>query len=101
MNPNSVPHFYLVRTIPELVEKGIVGIGWVDFHFNEISNAEEVLQMMIKAWGGIQKWGNQIRRFYAIAEGDIIVAPVPYAVAIGQATGGMFYDQAYYAADRA
>lgn len=103
MNPNSAPKYYLVRTIPELVEKGIVGIGWVDFKFCEISDAEKAINLMIEDWGpdAVGRRSNQIRRFFAITEGDVIVAPVPYAVAIGKATNGMFYDPAYFEADRA
>jgi restriction system protein len=101
MNANAEPKYYLVRTIPELVEKGVVGVGWVDFHFNEIPNAETAIQAITEEWGSARRWGNQIRRFYDIAEGDIVVAPIPYAVVIGKATGGLFFDPAYYDADRA
>ena len=101
MNPNPGPNYYLVRTIPELVERGIVGVGWVDFRFNEIPDAETAIQTITTEWGSARRWGNQIRRFYAIAEGDIVVAPIPYAVAIGKATGGLFFDPAYNDADRA
>lgn len=93
--------YYLVRTIPELVEKEIVGVGWSDFRFDEIQNPEDAIQSMVNEWGSIGRSGNQIRRFYAIAEGDVIVTPVPYAVAIGRATGEKFFDQNYYQVDRA
>ena len=93
MNANAEPKYYLVRTIPELVEKGVVGVGWVDFHFNEIPIAETAIQAITEEWGSARRWGNQIRRFYDIAEGDIVVAPIPYAVVIGKATGGLFLDQ--------
>jgi restriction system protein len=101
LEDESQNQFYLVRTLPELIEKGIVGVGWVDFHFNEIPDAEEALRLIVEDWGSVGRWSNQIRRFYNIAEGDVVVAPVPYAVAIGKATGGLFYDTAYYDADRA
>ena len=102
MKSNTEPGYYLVRTLPELVDKGIVGVGWVDFHFNEIPDAEKAIEAIAEEWGweSLGRRANQIRRFYAVAEGDVVVAPVPYAVAIGRATGGMFYDQAYYDSDR-
>lgn len=101
MNPNAEPNYYLVRTIPELVEKGIVGVGWSDFIFDKIPDAEAAIQAIEKEWGSVRRWGNQIRRFYDIADGDIVVAPIPYAVAIGRATGGLFFDQTFYELDRA
>lgn len=100
MNPNREPNYYLVRTIPKLIEKGIVGLGWSDFHFDDIGDAEEAIQK-INADYGVGRWGNQIRRFYNIADGDLVVAPIPYCVAIGRSTGGLFFDQAYYGDDQA
>lgn len=101
MDTKKETDYYMVRTAPELVERGIVGVGWVDFHFDEIPDAEAAIQKITTEWGSARRWGNQIRRFYSIGDGDIVVAPVPYAVAIGKATGGLFYDPVYYDADRA
>jgi len=101
MSEDPENRHYLVRTTPELLERGIVGVGWVEFRFCEFTDAESAIQEVIRKWGSIRRWGNQIRRFYAIKEGDLIVAPMPYAVAIGRATGGIFYDDNYRGADRA
>jgi len=102
-NPSSIDNEqrnYLVRTIPELVEKGIVGLGWVDFKFCDYGDAEEVIKEINNAYG-IGRYGNQIRRFFSISDGDVIVAPLPHSVAIGRAAGGQFYDENYYDEDRA
>lgn len=99
MNSNPEPNCYLVRTIPELVEKGIVGIGWSDFNFSEITDAEEAIRQINDDYG-VGRYGNQIRRFFSICDGDLIVATLPYAVAIGKATGGIFSDSSYYEKDR-
>lgn len=95
----SATRCYLVRTIPELIEKSIVGVGWSDHDFSEHAEAESAITAIDEDYG-IGKWGNQIRRFYAIQDGDIIVAPLPYSVAIGRAKGPMFSDPAYYEQDR-
>lgn len=91
---------YLVRTSQDLVEKSIVGIGWSDHDFSAMRDAEEAIKT-IDADYGIGRWGNQIRRFFAIQESDLIVATLPYFVAIGRATGGLFFDAAFYDADKA
>lgn len=90
---------YLVRTIPELVEKSIVGVGWSDHDFSSHPDAESAINA-IDADYGIGRWGNQIRRFFAIADGDIIVAPLPYSIAVGRAIGPIFSDSDYYKHDR-
>lgn len=87
---------YLVRTSPDLVEKSIVGVGWSDFDFSAMQDAEEAV---VAVQAG--RSANQIRRFFTIQEGDLIVATLPYAVAIGSATGGLLYDEASYDADKA
>lgn len=86
---------YLVRTSPELIEKSIVGIGWSDHIFAEKADANEAIAA-IDADYGIGRWGNQIRRFFDIRDGDVIVAPLPYAVAVGRASGPIFADESYY-----
>ncbi len=99
--PHSDPNYFLVRTAPDLVERGLVGVGWSEFRFDQLGNAEAAIQAIIDEWGSVRRWANQIRRFYAIGEGDVVVAPVPYAVAIGTATGGLVFDEAGIAAGRA
>jgi restriction system protein len=94
------PRCYLVRTIDELVNQGVVGLGWVDFRFSEIGNAEEVIRQINDDYG-IGRYANQIRRFFAIAEGDLVVAPLPYCVAVGRVKGDLFFDERYYQVDRA
>lgn len=99
MNNLNDVRCFLVRTIPELVEKSIIGIGWSDFDFSEIKDAEDAVGQINDSYG-IGRSGNQIRRFFSIQDGDLIVAPLPYSVAIGVASGGMFYDVSYYDKDR-
>ena len=91
---NNEIRTYLVRTIPELVQKGIVGIGWSDIDFSTIKTGEEALKIVSEKYP-IGRRGNQIRRFFNIKDGDLIVASLPYSVAIGKATGGIFYDQSH------
>jgi len=98
-NPES-SRCYLVRTTPYLVEKSIVGVGWSDHNFSAAKDAEEAIQA-IHAHYGIGRNANQIRRYFAIQEGDLVVATLPYFVAIGRATGGQFFDAACYKDDTA
>lgn len=100
MTPTESQRYYLVRTASELVEKSIVGVGWSDHDFSSARNADEAIQA-IDADYGIGRVANQVRRFIEIQEGDLIVAPLPYSVAIGRATGGLFFDPVYLNEDKA
>ena len=93
---------YLVRSLPELIEESIVGVGWSGHNFAEMADAEQAIaEVDAKDEGGVGRAGNQIRRFFEIRAGDIIVAPLAYSVAIGRAIGGIFFDGGYRAKDRA
>lgn len=100
MSDEASTRCYQVRTIPELVEQSIVGLGWSELDFSQMVDAEEAIRQIDQSYG-IGNRSNQVRRFFNIAEGDLIVATLPYSVAIGKATGGIFYDEAYYSKDRA
>lgn len=91
MNQTQDVNYYLVRTLHELIERDTVGIGWSDYNFEAIGNAEETIRMIDEDYG-IGRYGNQIRRFFSIRDNDLIVATVPYAVAIGRASGGLIYN---------
>lgn len=92
--------YYLVRTSPNLVEQGLVGVGWSDFNFSEIADPEEAIDQINNDYG-VGRGGNQIRRFFHIADDDVVVAPLPYSVAIGRATGGLIFSPRDYDTDQA
>ncbi len=100
MSDDLSARFYLVRGKPELVENSIVGIGWSDYNFAELDSAEAAIAA-INAGYGVGRRANQIRRFFAIAEGDYIVVPSSYVVAIGRAVGGLIFDPNEVVGDRA
>ena len=91
MAPSDAHHCYLVRTDPDLVEKGIVGVGWSMLDFTSLPDAEAAIQT-IKGCYDLGKRANQVRRFYQIQEGDLIVVPLAGHVAIGRAIGSLFFD---------
>jgi len=104
MNLNTPPppedRFYLVRTNENLIGNGVVGVGWSDFDFSKCVDAADAINAINGSYG-VGRSANQIRRFFEIRDGDYIVAPIPYAVVIGRARGGLFFDSAYENCDRA
>lgn len=91
---------YLVKTLPELAEKSVVGVGWSDHNFAELCDAETVIKEVDKDYG-IGRWGNQIRRFFRINDGDVIVVPLQGSLMIGRSSGAIFFDADYKDRDRA
>jgi restriction system protein len=85
-------NIYLVRSPIELVEKSRIGIGWTETNFAECSDAEKAIDEINKH-EGVGRSSNQIRRYYDIKDGDIIICPFPYTVVIGKAKGPIFYDE--------
>lgn len=79
---------YLVRTEREFVNKDIVAIGWSWVDFTQHTNANEIISVIGQHIG---RWGNQIRRFVGMKQGDVVVVPLYKSVAIGIATDEMFY----------
>ncbi len=93
-------HYYLVRTPEHFVSKGLVGVGWSELNFSKYSEVEQLIKEIDSSYG-VGRRANQIRRFHSINEGDVILVPLPYRVAIGVAHGGILYDKALYKEDRA
>jgi len=93
--------YYLVRTEKDLIDKSLVGIGWSEVDFSKHADAESAIKEIEEKYGTVGRSGNQIRRFFQIVEGDVVIVPLPWRVAIGFAGKQMFYDQNWYERDRA
>ncbi|MDM7857350.1 restriction endonuclease [Thiopseudomonas acetoxidans] len=81
------PKIYLTRTPYELVKIGQIGYGWPQVNFSEASTLDELVLMFRKQDIDVGRQLNQIKRFYSIKAGDIVVVPLPCVIAIGYATG--------------
>lgn len=73
----------LVRTPLHVVKQGYVGIGWRRVDFSTYSSAGDV----IRALGDIGKRQNTVKRFFNLAQGDIVVVPLKRSFAIGKVSG--------------
>lgn len=98
---NKDRRYYLVRTKPSLVEKSRVGIGWSRVDFSKLDDVNEAIKLIKSEYGGIGRYSNQIRRFFKIKKGDLIVVTLPHSIAIGEATGDMLFDKGAISIDRA
>ena len=91
-------NYYLVRSCRNIpLENGVIGIGWDDVKFCDFPNAEEIIKNITQVlkWN-IGRHSNQIRRFKAIKEGDVVVVPYWGTAVIGVALGKELHDPKYY-----
>ncbi len=79
---STQPRYYLVRTRPELVKKGIIGIGWSRVNFSEHLTGNDLIRS-IQAIYKIPRSKPAILRFFGMKKGDIIVVPLVKSIAIG------------------
>lgn len=83
----TTANIYLVRSPRVLIKENLAGYGWSKVDFSEATTTTELLGFFKDKDIKIGRQGNQIKRFFAISKGDIIVVPLYRAIAIGYATG--------------
>ena len=82
---------YLVRSPRVLIKENLAGYGWSQINFSEASTIEELFGFFKEKKVNLGRQSNQIKRFFAISKGDIIVVPLSGVIAIGYATGTKSY----------
>ncbi|WP_207060890.1 restriction endonuclease [Motiliproteus sp. SC1-56] len=80
-------NIYLVRSPSDLVGENLAGYGWRQVDFSDASSFDELMGAFSAKGIDPGRHRNQMKRFLAISEGDIVVVPLYRAVAIGFATG--------------
>jgi len=81
----------LVRSPRELIEKGLIGYGWQDIDFSEFKDTDDLFKNGF-AGKNIGRKGNQIKRFFNLNEGDLIVTPFFKSIAISKVIGKKSFD---------
>lgn len=82
--------YYLVRTKPELVEKGFIGIGWSGFKFSEYECSGDLIKAILNKGHKIPHYKPAIQRFFKMEEGDVIVVPMHKSVVVGKVANNDF-----------
>ncbi|MBZ9566770.1 MULTISPECIES: restriction endonuclease [Modicisalibacter] len=77
----------MVRSPLELTAGDQAGYGWSQMNFSEHASADSLMKAFRDRGIEIGRKGNQIRRFFNIRAGDLIVVPVPRAILLARATG--------------
>jgi len=83
--------FVLVRSPRELVEDNLIGYGWGNVNFSKFTTAKDLIAHFNKNNIDYRRQKNQIRRFFNISEGDVVIVPMGSSFAIGHATNTKSY----------
>jgi len=81
----------LVRSPRELIEKGLIGYGWQDIDFSEFKDIDDLFKNGF-AGKNIGRKRNQIKRFFNLKEGDLVVVPFFKSIAIAKVIGKKSFD---------
>jgi restriction system protein len=82
---------YLVRSPAKLIADNLAGYGWPQVNFSEAEDTKELMALFAEKGIDPGRHRNQIKRFFSIKSGDIVVVPLHRAVAFGIATGKRSY----------
>jgi len=81
-------NYFLMRSPRVLIKANKIGYGWKKVNFSKYDNVEEILK---KLNSGRRK--NQIKRFFKLKRGDIVLVPLHCSIAIGVVMGEKSYDE--------
>lgn len=88
-----MPNIVLVRSPYELVKANLAGYGWPQVNFSQFTHSKDLLAGFQEINVNPGRHTNQIKRFFNIKQGDIVVVPLPRSMAIGYATGNKSYQR--------
>jgi restriction system protein len=81
----------LVRSPSKLIAENLAGYGWPQVNFSEAEDAASLMALFADKGLDTGRQRNQMKRFFSIQEGDIVVVPLHRAAAFGIATGTRSY----------
>lgn len=82
---------YLVRSPAKLIADNLAGYGWPQVNFSEAEDTKGLMALFAEKGINPGRHRNQIKRFFSMKSGDIVVVPLHRAVAFGIATGKRSY----------
>lgn len=82
---------YLVRSPSKLIGENLAGYGWSQVNFSEAEDTPSLMELFSDKGINPGRQRNQIKRFFSIQEGNLVVVPLHRAAAFGIATGERSY----------
>lgn len=85
--------YLLVRSPAELLKNNLIGYGWGQVKFANYNSFKELIAAFKDKNISLGRHTNQIKRFFNIKPGDIVVVPLVKSFAIGRAVGTKSYEK--------
>lgn len=80
----------LVRSPRELIDKDQIGLGWKGLRFCDFNSIEDLFKNGVensRYKGNIGRKKNQIKRYYNLAKGDIVIVPATGSIVVAEVVG--------------
>lgn len=84
----------MVRSNLSVLKQGYVGYGWSREDFSQFTKVSQLLTALKKSYPkGLGRGKNNIKRFFNLKKGDIVVVPAHKSIILGIVTGQKHYDK--------
>jgi len=87
----SLSNIVLVRSPHELIADNLAGYGWGQANFSAFDSINSICNYLASKGITIGRHRNQMKRFYELKKGDVVVIPVYRAIVIGKVRGQKSY----------
>lgn len=81
----------LVRSPAELINDNLAGYGWGQVNFSKFNSINAICDHLKSEGISIGRHRNQMKRFFELQQGDIVIIPVHRAIVIGKVRGKKSY----------
>lgn len=83
----------MVRCPRFVLDKGFIGYGWDRVDFSKFDNENDLIKQFSQQYpNGIGRHTNNIKRYYNLKKGDIVIVPLFKSIAIGVVDGEKKFD---------
>lgn len=84
---------YILQRSPRiLLKENLIGYGWKDIDFSLFNSAELLIKHFKEKGVNYGRQRNQIKRYFNLSSGDIVLVPVQHAVAVCEVVGSKSYN---------
>lgn len=85
--------YLLVRTPLNLIQENKIAIGWSSTDFSKFADANALIKELKSKHIKFGRRANQIKKYFNLKKGDIVIVPSPRAIRIAEVVGEKIYNQ--------
>ncbi|MFB6330547.1 restriction endonuclease [Acinetobacter variabilis] len=84
--------YLMVRSPEILIKDNKIGYGWMHVNFSAHEEIKSLIKDIIEKNGSIGRMTNQVKNYFSLKNGDIVIVPLGKKIAIGRVLGQKYYD---------